>query len=52
MDDAQQFSVIAGVIILLACGVAYRGRRGRSLSPRRPSERLSARSLSPGYSAS
>ena len=31
MDDAQQFSVIAGVIILLACGVVYRGRRGRLL---------------------
>lgn len=28
MDDAQRFSVIAGVIILLACGVVYRGRRG------------------------
>jgi MFS family permease len=31
MDDAQQFSVIAGVIILLACGVVYRNRRGRLL---------------------
>jgi hypothetical protein len=28
MDDAQRFSVVAGVIILLACGVVYRGRRG------------------------
>lgn len=31
MDDAQRFSVVAGALILLACGVVYRRRRGRLL---------------------
>lgn len=31
MDSAQQFSVVAGAVILPACGVLYRNRRGWNL---------------------
>jgi LPXTG-motif cell wall-anchored protein len=31
MDSTQQITVIAGVILLLGCGVLYRKRRGRLL---------------------